>query len=248
VADTVVTNGTDVAKRRGRPPKALAAAAAMIDATGASLAPQVDEQGRVLVIPKRNQQTFQVRIVGMTPLITHRFGEDAIAEIERSQQGQARDKKPPRDPEREFEQAQYVLERDAEGKPIRWGFPAAGIKLAMTIAGQREAGEKRTELMGRLSIPAEFLEIITPTPPIKRTDRVRLSGMSGVTSLAYRPEFSPWSMIVPVRFNANSISLDQVVNILDLAGSSVGIGDWRVDKKGVHGQFEVDYESIVQIS
>lgn len=211
-------------------------------------APVNDGDPMTLVLPQRNIRTFTVRIDGTTPIITHRFGEDAIAEIERAQGGAARDKKAPRNPEREFQQAQYVLESNENGAAIRWGFPAAGIKLAMTIAGQREAGEKRTELMGRISIPAEFLEILTPTPPKMRTDRVRLSGMSGVTSLAYRPEFSPWHMIVPIRFNANSISLEQVLNILDHAGFSVGIGDWRVDKKGTHGQYEVDYNSITQIA
>lgn len=240
MAESLTING----KRRGRPPKAMTAIATAEE----SFDPTPDSEGKILLLPKRNVQTFTVRIVGTTPLITHRFGEDAIAEIERAQQGGARDKKPPRNPEREFQQAQYVLQRDASGEAIAWGFPAAGIKLAMTIAGQREAGEKRTELMGRISIPAEMLRIITPTPPKMRTDRVRLSGMSGVTSLAYRPEFDPWEMIVPIRFNANSIQLDQVINILDHAGFSVGIGDWRVDKKGVHGQFDVDYDSIVQIS
>jgi hypothetical protein len=195
------------------------------------------EGKRIILLPSRNIQRVRVRIIGETPLITHRFGEDAIAAIQAAQGGAAKLKKPPRDPEREFEQAQYRLPDGG------YGFPASGVKLAMTIAGQREAGEKRTELMGRISVAAEYLEIIGP-PPTMRTDRVRLSGQAGLTSLAYRPQFWPWETWVPLRFNANTISLDQVINILDQAGTSVGIGDWRVDKKGTFGMWRVDYDNI----
>jgi hypothetical protein len=216
----------------------------MVTATrnGKETTGQATGDARIVLLPARNIQRWEVRIVGETPLITHRFGEDAIQAIQDAQGGAAKTKKPPRDPRREFEQGMYRLPDGG------YGFPAAGVKLAMTIAGQREAGEKRTELMGRISIASEHLEIISDRPPEMRTDRVRLSGMAGVTSLAYRPVFWPWSMLVPIRFNANTIQLDQVLNILDIAGFSVGIGDWRVDRKGTFGQFSVDYDSIRQVA
>jgi hypothetical protein len=70
-----------------------------------------------------------------------------------------------------------------------------------------------------------------------RRDPVRLA--SGVTSLTYRPQFFPWKMDIPVMYNAAIISQEQVVNLFQMAGFSVGLGDWRVDKNGTFGQFKI---------
>jgi hypothetical protein len=197
------------------------------------------EQVTEVVIPQLVITNVRVKIVGETPLITHRFGEDAIRAIQDGQSGAAKVKKEARDPAREFEQAIY---RMPDGS---CGFPAGGVKRAMVLAGQRFASEKGTELMGAFSIPAELLQILSDKPPVMGTDRVRI-GM-GTTSIAYRPYFHGWSMWVPLRFNERFISLAQVINILGLAGFSVGLGDWRVDKKGICGQFTVDETSIQRI-
>ena len=185
-----------------------------------------------VTIPELRMARINVRIKGVTPLITHRFSEDVLEKMAAEQQGAAKVKKPPRQPEAECEAACY---RTPEG---RYGFPAAGVKKAMVTAGQRFAGEKGTELYGAFSIPVELLELECGAPHM-REDRVVLGGMSRTSSIAYRPEFTPWAAVVPLLFNADFISADQLVNLLRLAGFSVGIGDWRVEKKGSFGQFEV---------
>ncbi len=184
-------------------------------------------------IPAIELVTIHVRIKGLTALITHRFGEDVQKSIEAAQSGAAKTKKPPRDPKAEFRSACYML---PDG---RYGFPAAGIKRAMVSAGQRFADERGTELMGMFSIPAELLPLIAGEPKM-RSDRVVLSGMSRTSSIAYRPAFDPWAIDVPLRFVTGFITPDQIVNLLRVAGFSVGIGDWRVEKKGSFGQFVIE--------
>jgi hypothetical protein len=184
-------------------------------------------------IPPFQRIRIEARIRGLTPLIVHRQSERSIEEMERKQQGSAKTKKAPREPEREFEEAQYRLDDGGHG------FKSIGVKLSMVIAGQRFGDEKRTELYGALTIPGEFLRIESPKPPRMRTDPVTLSGASRTKSLAYRPEYWPWEMTVPIVFNATFISLDQVINLLTMAGQSVGIGDWRVDHAGNFGTWEV---------
>ncbi len=193
---------------------------------------------RTITLPALSIETWEMRIIGETPLIAHRFGEDAIRQIEKGQGDGPKVKKAARDPVREFEQASYRLE---DG---RYAFPAGAIKRCMTIAGMRFAEEKGTELMGKFSIPVELLHLDSPAEPRMRTDRVKI-GM-GTTSLTYRPEFFPWSLTFPIRFAF--MSIDQLFNILTIAGFSVGIGDWRVDKKGVHGQFRVDETAMRRLS
>lgn len=184
-------------------------------------------------IPELRMARINVRVKGVTPLITHRFSEDVMEKMARDQQGEAKVKKPPRNPQAEFEAACY---RTPEGG---YGFPAAGVKKAMVTAGQRFAGEKGTELYGAFSIPVELLELECGEPRM-REDRVVLSGMSRTSSIAYRPAFFPWGMVIPVFFNADFITAGSLVNLLRLAGQSVGIGDWRVEKKGSFGQFDVE--------
>lgn len=175
---------------------------------------------------------MRVQIVGTTPLITHRFSEQAIEDIRKRQGDAAKLKKAARDPEAEFRAACY---RTRDG---HYGFPAVGVKRAMVAAGQRFADEKGTELNGAFSIPDEMLELAADEPRM-RCDRVVLSGMSRTSSVAYRPEFYPWSIRVPIQWNEGFISADQLLNLLQLAGFSVGIGDWRVEKKGSFGQFRL---------
>jgi len=184
-------------------------------------------------IPQLRRVFIEARIRGITPLICHRYSESNMQIMQDAQGGAAKTKKPPRDPEREFQEAQYRLPNgDA-------GFPAIGIKKSMVLAGQRFADEKGTELYGALTIPGEYLAIESPNPPRMRADRVVLSGASRTASIAYRPEYWPWEIAVPISFNATFISLDQIINLLSIAGFSVGIGDWRVDKKGNFGTWEV---------
>ncbi len=192
-----------------------------------------------LSIPELKQERISVELVGLTGLIVHRFGESAIDQIQRSQDGSAKVKKEPRDPDKEFREALYVLDGDRWGDLMqcRFGFPTRAIKRAIVTAGQRFADEKGTELMGIISPLTTMVEI--QGFPQMRTDMVRLSGPSRTTSLAYRPEFDPWRMVVPLAYLSGMVTLDQVINLVRIAGVSVGLGDWRVDRKGVNGQFAI---------
>lgn len=194
--------------------------------------PTKTAEARTITIPQLRTARLRVRVEGITPLITHAFSAAAMAAMEAAQQGAARVKKAPRQPQAEYEASIY---HTPDGRPA---IPAIAIKRAMATAGQRFAGEKATELFGAFSIPAELLEI-EGSAPAMRSDRVVLSGIGRVSSVAYRAQFSPWALSVPLVLNADFISPDQAVNLLRLAGFSVGIGDWRVERRGSFGQFGV---------
>lgn len=199
--------------------------------------------GRSIEFPEVRQSVVHVELVGITPLIVHRFGESAIKAIQDSQGGAARLKKQPRDPEREFREALYLIagteqHRYGDLAQCRFGFPARAIKRSLVTAGQRFADEKGTELMGLFSPLATMIEI-TGSPPTMGSDMVRLGGPSRVTSIAYRPYFADWRMQVPLEFLSDLLTLPQLLNLVRLAGMTVGLGDWRVDHKGVNGQFKI---------
>lgn len=189
------------------------------------------KESRELSIPQIQLSQMVVTIVGTTPLITNRFGEKKQEAIEDKQTKEARVKKPPRDPQAEFEDAIYHLD-GARG----YGFPGSGIKKALVAAGGRFADEKMTILRGIINITQPLIEILDSEPKMRR-DPVRLK--DGTASLAYRPMFENWRMKVPVVYNSNMITKEQVLNLFQHAGFSVGIGDWRPEKNGVFGQFTI---------
>ena len=183
---------------------------------------------RTIEIPEIRLDTIVVTVEGVTPLLTNRFGEKARQKIEDKQQKKAKLAKEARVPEEEFQDACHII-----GDGV-YGFPAVGIKKALVVAGGRFADEKMTHLRGVINIMGDLIEIKAPKPTM-RSDTVRLQG--GVTSIAYRPQFMPWEMEIPIKFNASIIGPAQILNLFQIAGFAVGFGAWRPECNGVFGQF-----------
>lgn len=183
---------------------------------------------KTIEIPEIKLRRMVVSIEGQTPLLTNRFGEKARRAIEDKQQKKAKGPKEARVPDDEFKEACHRLQGGG------YGFPAVGIKKALVVAGGRFADEKMTHLRGVINIMGDLIPIQGPEPTM-RSDTVRLQG--GVTSIAYRPQFMPWSMEIPVVYNAAMIGEAQILNLFQIAGFAVGFGAWRPECNGVYGQF-----------
>lgn len=52
-----------------------------------------------------------------------------------------------------------------------------------------------------------------------------------------RPEVSPWACLVRFEIDTSLIQPEAVQTLFNLAGRTVGIGDWRPQKTGPHGRF-----------
>ena len=185
---------------------------------------------QTITIPEITLQQMIVSIVGTTPLLTNRFSEASISAIEDKQQKKAKLAKEARDPEAEFRAALHPI------APGIYGFPAVGIKKALVAAGGRFADEKMTHLRGALNVMGDLIPIIGPEPTMRR-DTIRLQGSK--SSMAYRPQFAPWAMDVPITFNAGIIGQAQILNLFQIAGFAVGIGAWRPESNGTFGQFTI---------
>ena len=52
---------------------------------------------------------------------------------------------------------------------------------------------------------------------------------------------TPWSCTVTVDVDVELIDRKQLLEWLEIAGRQVGLGDWRPEKSGMHGRFNVEF-------
>jgi hypothetical protein len=193
---------------------------------------------KMVEMKRINIQRATIELVGDSPLIVHAWSAKAKKEMLDKQMKKAATAKAAKDPERDYEDAFYRL---SDGTPA---FPVIAFKAAAVSAGGRFSdGLKMTELRGSFHIEGELVAI--QGEPNMREDMVRV-GM-GTADIRYRPEFKAWRVSLPIRFNADAISMDQIVNIFNLAGFGVGVGEWRPERDGQNGMFHVATEADDQV-
>lgn len=189
-------------------------------------------------ISRIDTETLRVPIVGTAPLIVHRFSEKARRQMLDAMQGRKTPKQA-KDPEAEYEAAFY--RHDDEG----YGFPVIAFKAA-TVSGARFYGKSisMTALRQFVFFDAEFskaagqkLARITGTPHM-REDVTRV-GMGG-TDLRYRPEFTEWSTSVEITYVKSMLTRESVLSLLEAGGMGVGVGEWRPERRGDFGTFQID--------
>lgn len=200
------------------------------------MAKSAQSDGLVEIKPL-NKVTAIIKIKGTSPLIVHQFAEKSIRMIEEKQQRATKTKKHDlRNPEEEFNGARHLNELGQDC------FPSDGIKAAVVRAGQL-CGIPMTQSRQMFTITAPDGNNLTPIisePPIMRKDIVRIAG--GTADVRYRPEYKNWAIMLRVVFDADNITLEQVANLINRAGSFVGIGEWRIlgkSSSGTYGAFEV---------
>ncbi len=200
-------------------------------------------------IPALRIQTARIKVVGLSDLIVKRMSEKTQQALVGKQAKSARGVKEARDPEAEFADSLYLMpgSKPAGTKGAEYGFPASGIKKAVVTAAGRFLKDGLT-LNGKVVAGSLFVVPTTgsdlvkiihgPNDPYMRSDQGRNPNSSGAVVI-HRGAFEKWSMEFLIRFNSGVLSIDQVVELFMWAGFSVGIGEWRPEKSGSYGQFEV---------
>lgn len=204
---------------------------------------------QVVTIPALDIRTATVKIVGDSPLIMHKWSEKAKKEILDKQMKKAKSKgHDAKDPFADFISSMYWLDGEPENKTTegfaaaleagaRFGFPSTAVKAAAVAAAYRAGITKNMVSMnGAFHILGEFVEI--HGEPVMREDMVKV-GM-GVADIRYRGEFPEWWSSFTVRYNAAVLSLEQLINMINMGGFACGIGEWRAEKGGVYGSFHIE--------
>lgn len=196
----------------------------------------------VIELPKMNIQVMNIRLMGDSPLISHKWSQKAKRQILDKNMKKAKAAKEALDPFFEFCESMYWLsempahptQTDVDG--AAFGFPAVAFKAAAVDACSHVDGITKVEARGAFHIQGDMVKI--QGAPALREDMVRI-GM-GTADIRYRGEFKEWSVEFLVRFNANVLSAEQIVNLFNTAGFAIGVGEWRPQKDGSFGMFHVE--------
>jgi len=183
-----------------------------------------------VTLPPLNIQTVSVTLIGDTPLIVHRWSEKAKKQMLDKQTKKATAGREAKDPERDFRDSLYVL---PDG---RYGFPIIGFKAAAVTACTSIGSMTKVAARQAFHVDGEYA-VIEGDEPTMREDMVRV-GM-GTADIRYRGEFRNWWTTIDIKYNANVLSAEQILNLMQTAGFAVGVGEWRPERDGQYGRFHV---------
>jgi len=182
-------------------------------------------------IPKPNIKTLEVTIKGKTALIYHKWSQKAKDMILSKQQKKASKGREIRNPKQEYKDSFYYNEKGDIA------FPAGSIKKAIVGAARSVDDVAMTQIRGAIFVLGDDDNLINVDYKKKemREDMVRIG--RGSADLRYRGQLKGWSMKLKIEFNANVFSAEQVMNLLETAGFSQGLGEWRPERNGDYGKF-----------
>lgn len=139
-----------------------------------------------------------------------------------------------RNPEQEIEESYY---KNSKGQIA---FPANNIKQALVASARSVRGLPMTLLRAAVFIDGDEDGLIPVEYKEKRgrSDMVRIAMQTA--DIRYRGELTDWRIKIPIRFNADVLSAEQIINLIQIAGFSNGLGEWRPERGGDMGTFEID--------
>lgn len=183
-------------------------------------------------------KTINVVIEGKTPLLCNRFTDEAAASsTSGTRTSITGDKGSPRE---QAEKCLYISEDD--GQPV---IPQPNIFRAIIDAGKfHKAGKSKVTTQKSSLIPAcvemDEVEYVIETQAGWDVDTraVRIPSTGG-RILKHRAKFNDWKLSFEIKLDDSMMSASVLRDIIDDAGSKIGLGDFRPDNKGPFGKFRV---------
>ena len=187
-----------------------------------------------------NTRNIEFTIEGISPLVQHKWSEKAKRMMAEKQAGKKTKVREARDPEEECEAATYY---DQNGN---YGIPVTALKACLINAAHKDIGIEKTLVRKSFFIPCYdskgVLTMSDHSDPTMREDMVRV-GM-GSADIRYRPQFDKWSCKVSAEYDADLLTEEDIINLVDRAGFGVGLNEMRPEKGGDFGRFRIDTTSI----
>lgn len=181
-------------------------------------------------------EVFTAWILGTTPIVLHRMAEKGGRELLLPKGPKTRAEKATtlkHNVYEEFRSSPYVL---STGPTLLAGKPVWAKKGLAAVALDLPGGSK-AQLERLVSAPGERMPI-WGIPKLKM-DVVREGGFTKTPNIRTRAIVSEWCTTVTLRFVTGVLTGTTVINLLGAAGVMQGMGDWRPQKGGTYGQYEI---------
>lgn len=206
-------------------------------------------------LPELQIESLFVPIIGDSELICNKWSHKAITEMLGKQVGDPTSGREKKDPMKDFLGSLYMVkdgrvrgswrEDGSDNHPnvyLEGGefvFPSIAIKCSM-VEACTSSGKAITKVAARqcFQVVGETFKIEAPVCRMRR-DMVRLKAMGNPADIRFRGGFPQWGMTCHLRYNKRVLSSSQLVNLLNMAGFAVGIGEWRSERDGSFGLFHV---------
>ena len=182
-------------------------------------------------------RSIKASIGGVTPLLIHRFTDAAqMAATSGTRTSIATDSESPHD---QAEQALYLTEEGVSGIPQPNVFRCIVDAGKFFKTGQSKVTTQKSSLIPAcVSIRELFLPIESEGGWKVDTRPVRIPATGG-RILRHRPCYDDWGLNFTLDLDESVISVKLLREIVDAAGSRIGLGDFRPDTKGPFGKFKV---------
>jgi hypothetical protein len=213
--------------------------------------PAVVQAPKVIQLERLREDRMIVPVIGITPLIHHKWSEKVKARMLADMQVEKgkrtiEKKREPKDPQAEADAALYQF---PDG---RIGFKSVAFKAAMVGACRFYTGLTMIDTKTLFFIEGEvvgddaLVEIFGEKTMREDTPRVA----NGATDLRYRYQIWPWRADLSIRYLSQNISADSIVALVDGGGRN-GVGEWRPNSPrshtGTYGMWQVDDERLSEL-
>lgn len=181
-------------------------------------------------------KTVHIEIRGTTPLLVHRFTDSSSAE-----KSTRRVVVEATDPREEATKNAYIA---ADGT---YYFSAFAIPNAMGAAGSghKMKGSRKTlrfVVPSAVRLVTDTITILNGNGPAKSFEvdsrPVTIPATKG-RIMRHRPRFDCWGAEFDLLINEKMLAVKDAHMLLNEAGESIGIGDFRPEKRGPFGTFRV---------
>lgn len=188
-------------------------------------------------VERIDTKTVEVCLMGVSPLYQHRMASKAMLELvapKGRRTAADRAATPKHDLIAEFRDAAEVM----DSGPTYLGIPATAFKGALMTAALDAPGPRKAQV-GRLSY-VEGDRVPVYGLPYLALDIVRNSDINHTPDVRARPILPRWCAVVRVTFVTPILNETSVVNLLQRAGVTCGVGDYRQEKgKGDFGRWRL---------
>ena len=188
-------------------------------------------------------QLIELTIAGTSPIIINKF-TDAAAQA--ATDGERASTKGERlTPAEDAEERLYV---DEQGQPI---MPGPNLLMAFTSAGRffkngktQLSTTKSSIIPAAIGLSEVYFPLQSKAPWKVDTRPVRIPATGG-RILRHRPMFDDWSIDFSLTVETDLLTVARVRDVVDAAGSRIGLCDFRPECRGPFGRFKVTSWKLV---